>query len=245
MSMDPRALWSRLKKDPQGLVTAVVQDDQTYQVLMVGHMNEEALAATSDRQRVCFWSRSRGTLWEKGETSGNSLHLRSMRVDCDGDALLLLAHPVGPTCHTGATSCFFQRFSGDNPHALPTDDGPPPLGDTMLDRVFDVILERKAGRGATNADGKSYVRSLLDRGIPKISAKIREETEELCQALADETDDRVVSEAADLLFHIMVGMTARDLHLRDVGAVFAKRFGTSGVDEKASRNGGPSNHGTA
>jgi len=233
--MDARALWAELKPDAAGLVTAVVVDDETSAVLMVGHMNPEALAATLERGRVVFWSRSRNQLWEKGETSGNSLFLRSLRVDCDGDALLVLAHPIGPTCHTGATSCFFRTIQGDDPKDLPADDGPTGASDPVFDRVFGVIQERKAGRGATQADGKSYVKSLLDRGVPKISAKIREEAEELCQALASETPERVASEAADLVFHALVGLAARDIELRAVAEVFKQRFGISGIDEKASR----------
>jgi phosphoribosyl-ATP pyrophosphohydrolase/phosphoribosyl-AMP cyclohydrolase len=234
-SLDASALWAQLRPDAQGLVTAVVQHDRTGQVLMVGHMSAEALAATLARGRVTFWSRSRQELWEKGATSGHTLALCGLRVDCDGDAILVRAEPVGPTCHTGATSCFFRRVEGDDANALPADDGPPPGPDPTLEEVFAVILERQAGRGMTNAEGGSYVRRLLDRGAPKINEKITEEAAELAQAIAGESDERVAAEAADLVFHAMVGLAHRGLHLHDVARVLAARFGRSGIDEKAAR----------
>lgn len=228
-SPDASALWARLRPDAQGLVTAVVQHDRTEQVLMVGHMSEAALAATLAHERVTFWSRSRQELWEKGATSGNTLRLCALRVDCDGDALLVRALPAGPTCHTGATSCFFRQVDGTE------DDGPPPGPDATLARVFAVILERQAGRGMTHAGGSSYVRRLLEKGAPTINAKITEEAAELGQAIADESDERVAAEAADLVFHAMVGLAHRGLHLHDVARVLAARFGRSGIDEKAGR----------
>lgn len=223
-------LWDRLTPDPQGLVTAVVQHAVTGQVLMVGHMNAVALEATLHNKRVTFWSRSRDCLWEKGESSGNTLHLRDIRIDCDADALLIAADPAGPTCHTGRPSCFFQSPQ------RPDDQGPPAVGDATLAAVFAIVLERKAGRGATNSEGRSYVRSLLDRGVPKINEKIREEAEELCEALTAESPERVASEAADLIFHTMVGLAHRGLDLNAVARVFASRLGTSGIDEKANRD---------
>lgn len=234
-SMDAAALWARLRPDGRGLVTAVVQHEHTGQVLMVGHMNAEALAATLANERVTFWSRSREELWEKGVTSGNTLRLCALRVDCDGDALLVKAVPAGPTCHTGTTSCFFLRVEGRDAEGLPADDGPAPGPDPTLEQVFATILERQAGRGMTNAEGSSYVRRLLDRGAPKINAKITEEAAELAQAIEGESDERVASEAADLVFHAMVGLAHRGLHLHDVSRVLAARFGRSGLDEKAGR----------
>jgi len=230
MQRDAAALWSSLKTDERGLVVTVVQHAETGQVLMVGYMNEAALSATLERQRVTFWSRSRDALWEKGETSGNTLDLVELRTDCDRDALLARATPKGPTCHTGTTSCFFHPLDG-----APEDDGPRHGTDGMLSAVYGVVLDRKAGRGTTNADGKSYVRSLLTKGVEKIGAKIHEEAGEFVDALRDESDENVASEAADLMFHAMVGLASRGVHLREVAAVFAKRFGRSGLDEKASR----------
>jgi phosphoribosyl-ATP pyrophosphohydrolase/phosphoribosyl-AMP cyclohydrolase len=229
MSVD--ALWSEATPDERGLVTAVVQHADTGQVLMVGMMSREALERTLETGRVTFWSRSRQTLWEKGETSGNTLALRSLRIDCDGDALLVAAVPAGPTCHTGATSCFFRAHTGD---ALATDDGPL-APDAVLAKLFALVLARKAGHGATQAQGRSYVRELLAGGTAKVEAKLREEADELARAIASESDARVAAEAADLVFHALVALAARDVDLREVTTVLAGRLGTSGVDEKARR----------
>ncbi len=231
MTIDGAALWSTLQPDSNGLVVAVVQHAHSGQVLMVGYMNAEALTQTLHRGRVTFWSRSRRTLWEKGESSGHTLDLQELRTDCDRDALLVQALPQGPTCHTGTTSCFFRPLSD----AGPEDDGPAEVPGSMFARVFGVVLDRKAGRGATNRDGKSYVRSLLDKGVEKIGAKVHEEAGELVDALRNESAERVASEAADLFFHAMVGLAHRDVGLRAVADVFARRFGLSGIDEKAAR----------
>jgi phosphoribosyl-ATP pyrophosphohydrolase/phosphoribosyl-AMP cyclohydrolase len=160
-----------------------------------------------------------------------------MRVDCDGDAVLLQAQPHGPTCHTGTTSCFFTTAvqAGEDVTDLPEDDGPRPVPGAALDRVLQIIEDRKAGRGMTNRDGKSYVRSLLDRGAPTIGEKVVEEAAELAAALTDESDERVANEAADLIFHALVGLSHRDMDLQAVADVLAARFGVSGIDEKASR----------
>lgn len=235
MGLDATTLWSTLKQDAAGLVSAVVQHAETGQVLMVGAMNEEALRATLEHRRVTFWSRSRNKLWEKGETSGNTLALVNLRLDCDADALLLTAFPAGPTCHTGATSCFFRRVEGEHVTALPQDDGPATPPGVALQRVQRVIEDRRAGRGMTNPDGKSYVRSLLQAGSEKIGQKLNEEAQELTVAIASETDERVANEAADLFFHAMVALAHRGLGLDAVAEVFDSRFGTSGIDEKKSR----------
>ena len=228
MSFDADAVWSSLKPDERGLVVSVVQHAHSGQVLMVGYMNRDALAATAQSGHVTFFSRSRQMLWEKGESSGNTLELVEVRTDCDRDALLVHAIPRGPTCHTGTTSCFFAPVLPE----APGDDGP---HGNAVERVFGVILDRKAGRGATNKEGRSYVRSLLDKGVEKIASKVTEEAGELIEAMRNETPDRVVSEAADLVFHAMVGLAARDMTWADVTGEFARRFGLSGIDEKDSR----------
>jgi phosphoribosyl-ATP pyrophosphohydrolase/phosphoribosyl-AMP cyclohydrolase len=236
MTEDDAEVWAKLTPDDRGLVVCVVQHADTDQVLMVGYMNQTALATTRASGSVTFFSRSRQTLWTKGETSGNVLDFVELRIDCDADALLVRARPRGPTCHTGATSCFFRRVDDGAAAELAADDGPPARAAAMLARVFAVIEDRKAGRGMTHADGDSYVRRLLDKGAANISAKITEEAAELAAALAAESDERVASEAADLLFHAMVGLALRDLSLQPVADVFAARFGTSGIDEKRRRS---------
>lgn len=227
MVLDAAALWASLKPDAAGLVAAVVQHALTGEVLMLGHMNAEALAATLARGHVTFWSRSRACLWEKGESSGHTLELRGLFVDCDRDALLVHAQPHGPTCHTGAATCFFTPVLADSP-------------DPLLQRLSAEILARKAGLGITSATGKSYVRNLMDGGVPAIAAKLHEEAGELAEALGEhngETQDRehIAREAADLLFHTLVGLAHRDVELTAVLEVLARRMGRSGLDEKASR----------
>lgn len=241
--MTAESLWASLAPNSDGLVAAIVIDVADGRVLMLGYMNAEALAATLGSGKVTFFSRSKQRLWQKGESSGHVLALRSLRVDCDGDAVLIEAVPHGPTCHTGTTSCFFKPVDLDAAAYAEPDDGPTPAGPgsswaddaAVLAQVWDTILARKSGVGMTNAEGKSYVRSLLDKGPAKIEAKLIEEAGELGQALREETDERVASEAADLLFHALVGLAARDLSPADVAAVLAKRHGLSGIDEKAGR----------
>ncbi|MFV8751155.1 bifunctional phosphoribosyl-AMP cyclohydrolase/phosphoribosyl-ATP diphosphatase HisIE [Nannocystaceae bacterium ST9] len=235
MSESLATLWSRLAPDAAGLVAALIVHAEDARVLMLGYMSREALATTLERREVTFFSRSKQRLWTKGESSGHTLELRSLRVDCDGDALLIEAIPRGPTCHTGADSCFFTPVELDT-LAMHEDDGP---AIDPLTSLWRTILARKAGEGLTNREGQSYVRRLLDAGPGKIAAKIREEADELARALEGETDDRVASEAADLLFHALVGLAARGLEPRAVGEVIRARHGLSGIDEHASRSAKP------
>lgn len=240
--MTAQTLWASLAPNSDGLVAAIVTDVADGRVLMLGYMNADALAATLESGHVTFFSRSKGRLWMKGESSGNTLGLRSLRVDCDGDAVLIEAAPKGPTCHTGTTSCFFKPVALDSGSYAERDDGPTPSAPSnmqrdaaALEQLWATILARKSGEGMTNAEGKSYVRSLLDKGPAKIDEKLREEAGELGQALREESDERVASEAADLLFHALVGLAARDLSPAEVAAVLRERHGLSGIDEKASR----------
>ena len=208
--------------DERGLVPCIVQDAVTDVVLMLAWMNAEALRLTRETGAVHFWSRSRQALWKKGETSGNTLAVVEIRIDCDLDAVLVRARPAGPTCHTGATSCFFHPDGSDE-----IDDGPPP---PILHRLAQVIEARRA---ATSE--KSYMKSLLDAGMPKILAKIAEEHGELAAELPDGDDAKVIHETADLVFHVMVGLAARRIPLEAVLAELTRRFGTSGHVEKARR----------
>jgi len=236
--MDVERIWSALKPDERGLVTAVVQHAESGQVLMVAMVNREALARTLERRRVTFWSRSRSCIWEKGETSNNTLDLVELWVDCDGDALVVRALPRGPTCHTGRASCFYRVVEGGAALRI-VDAGPPsPSPSSTLDRLTGVIEDRKAGRGTTNPEGKSYVRSLIERGPAAISAKIEEEAAELIEALCAEAEDleHIKAEAADLLFHTMVGLAAKGLDIAAVRDVLGERLGLSGIDEKARRS---------
>ena len=199
--------------DDSGLVPCVVQDATTGAVLMVAWMNAEALRLTQTTGEVHFWSRSRGRMWKKGETSGNTLALVELREDCDRDTLLARVRPAGPVCHTGAPTCFGEPLA------------------TILDQLEVTLAAR---RDSATAD-HSYTKSLLDAGWPKILAKIAEEHGELAAELPAGDDANVVHETADLLFHVMVGLTARRIPLERVYAELARRFGTSGHAEKAAR----------
>ena len=210
--------------DDQGLVPCIVQDADRGAVLMMAWMNAEALRLTRETGVVHFWSRSRKALWKKGETSGNTLQLVELRGDCDHDCLLARVRPAGPACHTGAAACFFEHDDG-----TPDDDG---IGAVTILERLDRILQ--ARRDSATGE-KSYTKSLLDAGMPKILAKISEEHGELAAELPDGPDDKVIYEAADLLFHVMVGLTARRIPFDKIEAELARRFGTSGHTEKASR----------
>lgn len=192
---------------------------------MVAWMNREALESTLASGRATFFSRSRQKLWIKGESSGHTLRVARVVADCDADVLLLLTDPEGPSCHTGRDNCFFQDVSA-----------PDTLHETAAPQTpFLGELEATIRARAASTAEKSYTRSLLDGGPAKIGAKLREEADELARALEGETDERVVSETCDLLFHALVGLRQRGLPLRAVLAELARRTGQSGHAEKAAR----------
>ena len=212
-------------RDAAGLVTVVVQARHTGLVRMVAHASDEAVEATLETGFAHFFSRSRGKLWKKGEESGHLLRVHEVWADCDADCLTYLVDPEGPSCHTGRETCFFRRVARDG---TLTDE--PRVAAPTFPRLF---AELEARREAS-AD-KSYTRSLLDKGVTKVAEKIREEGDELARAVESESDERVVSESGDVIYHLLVGLLARKLSLRDVQGEIARRFGISGHDEKASR----------
>jgi len=187
-----------------GLIPAIVQDADTGRVLMLGYMDEAALEATRATSRVTFFSRRRGALWTKGETSGNALVLVSIHVDCDRDALLVRARPLGPTCHTGSASCFGEVPGG------------------AFDALEAVIAQR-----ATASPEESYTARLLQSGVARMAQKVGEEGVETAIAAMGDREDALVEEAADLLFHLAVLLHAKGKSLRDVEATLAAR-GRSG-----------------
>jgi phosphoribosyl-ATP pyrophosphohydrolase/phosphoribosyl-AMP cyclohydrolase len=232
-------LLSVVKLDAQGLVPVIAQEIETGMVRMFAWANREALELTASTGFAHFWSRSRGALWKKGETSGHTLAVRELRVDCDGDVVLYRVEPDGPSCHTGATSCFYRAAGGlraSAPRAdapITTDDGPPDPPAVIVSRVAAIIARRKRDRPA-----KSYVVSLLDAGFEKVNAKILEEARELVEALPEGDARHTAHEAADLLFHMLVGLEAAGVPVDAIFGELRRRFGTSGIDEKASRAGG-------
>lgn len=209
--MSPR---DELKWDAQGLIPAVVQDTESGQLLMVAWMSPEALEATRRSGLTHFWSRSRQTLWRKGESSGHAQHVDGIYADCDRDTLLVQVHQDGVACHTGARSCFFTRLDGDA--GVPGAAG---AGPAMLEVLERVLESRKVA-----PPPGSYVAKLFEKGQPQICRKIGEEAAEvMTAALGGEGDDRVVSEVADLWFHTMVLLTARGIPLRHVFEELARR----------------------
>lgn len=210
----------KLAFNDQGLIPAIVQDHLTGEVRMMAWMNQEALEQTLATRKATFFSRSRRRLWIKGEESGNTLEVESVSLDCDGDTLLVLCTPKGPSCHTGQDNCFFEPLLGAEP-------GPQK---PMMERLEGVLEARKNSSGE-----KSYTRSLFDGGAAKIGSKIEEEAGEVVAAISSESDERVASEAADVVYHLLVGLRLRSVPFRAVLAVLSQRFGVGGHTEKASR----------
>ncbi len=189
-------------KYADGLVPAVVQDYNTQRVLMLGFMNEEALQKTEETALVTFYSRSKKRLWTKGEESGNYLHLKQILIDCDRDTLLVKAVPAGPVCHTGADTCWSERNGKDD----------------FLYYLEDIIKLRRQ-----SSDETSYVAGLFKKGINKIAQKVGEEAVELVIESKDVNRALFLGEAADLLFHYLILLQAKDCTLSDVVAILQQR----------------------
>ena len=191
------------KKYPDGLVPAIIQDHNTHKVLMLGFMNEEALNKTMLESKVTFFSRSKDRLWTKGEESGNFLMLRGIAVDCDNDTLLIKAEPLGPVCHTGADTCWSEKNHSEN----------------FLFYLEDIInLRRKA------TPDESYVARLFQKGINKIAQKVGEEAVELVIEAKDDNNELFLNEAADLLFHYLLLLNAKEITLQHVIEVLKARY---------------------
>ena len=191
-------------KTPDNLIPAIIQDNETKNVLMLGYMNQEALDQTLATKKVTFFSRSKNRLWTKGEESGNFLELISIKEDCDNDTLLVKVKPVGPTCHTGLDTCWQETNNQEFGY---------------LSKLENTITKRKA-----NADAeKSYVASLFAKGINKIAQKVGEEAVEVVIEAKDNNNDLFLSESADLLFHYLILLQARGFELKDVVEVLKGR----------------------
>jgi phosphoribosyl-ATP pyrophosphohydrolase/phosphoribosyl-AMP cyclohydrolase len=190
------------KKYPDGLVPAIVQDFTTQKVLMLAFMNQEAFQKTEELGKVTFYSRSKKRLWTKGEESGNFLIVKQVLLDCDNDTLLIKVEPQGPTCHTGADTCWSERNHKED----------------FLYYLEDIIELRKK-----SSDEKSYVRQLFRAGINKIAQKVGEEAVELVIESKDNNDELFMNEAADLLFHYLVLLNAKGYNLQQVVSVLQSR----------------------
>jgi phosphoribosyl-AMP cyclohydrolase / phosphoribosyl-ATP pyrophosphohydrolase len=202
---DTSAVLDALRFDRDGLVAAVAQQHDTGEVLMLAWMNRDAVAETLATGWACYWSRSRRSLWRKGETSGHVQRVVELRIDCDGDAVLLLVDQTGPACHTGERSCFHRG------------ELEPPAPHETLPALERTLVERAARR----PEG-SYTVALLD-DPPRIGAKVMEEAEEVARAAREESDQRVDEEAADLLYHLLVLLRSRDRRLADAERILDGR----------------------
>ena len=190
------------EKSGDGLIPAIIQDANTNKVLMLGYMNREAFALTETSGKVTFFSRSRQKIWMKGETSGNFLFVKNIAADCDADTILIKAEPVGATCHTGADTCFNEINKSEN----------------FLLELEKTIVNRKK-----NPSDKSYTSQLFKAGINKIAQKVGEEAVELIIEAKDDNDELFKGEAADLLYHFIVLVQAKNLKLKDIFEALEKR----------------------
>ncbi len=184
-----------------GLIPAIIQDYNTREVLMLGFMNREAYEKTIEKQLVTFYSRTRNELWTKGETSGNYLQVKEIIPDCDNDTLLILSEPTGPVCHTGSKTCFGKRKSAFD-----------------LNYLQQIINQRR-----DEMPEGSYTTKLFAKGIKKIAQKVGEEAVELIIEANEQNDDLFLNEAADLIYHLLVLLSAKNYNLKDVVSVLEKR----------------------
>ena len=196
----------QLKMNEQGLVPAIAQDINTGQVLMLGYMNPGSLKRTLEGSQVWFYSRSREDLWHKGEVSGNYLNLREAYLDCDSDTILLKVDPDGPACHTGNVSCFFTQLQG-----MPESFQSAETGSGILEELFALVQDRKREL----PDG-SYTAELLKGGVGRIAQKVIEEAGESAIAATQGETDKLPGEVADLLYHVLVLLSASDVTTQQV-----------------------------
>lgn len=204
-------MYIDFNKNNDGLIPAIIQDYKTKNVLMLGYMNEEAYVKTSETKKVTFYSRTKKRLWTKGEESGNFLELVEIKNDCDNDSLLVQVNPQGPTCHKGTDTCWGEDNKQD-------------LG--FISELEDMIGNRKdlSKIEPHLRDGnKSYIVSLFDSGINKIAQKVGEEAVETVIEAKDENEDLFLNESADLLFHYLILLQAKNFHLRDVIKILEER----------------------
>lgn len=189
------------QKDKNGLVPVIIQNNKTLQVLMLGYMNEKAFLKTQKERRVTFFSRSKNRLWTKGEESGNFLNVNEMQIDCDNDTVLIKATPIGPTCHTGSTSCFGEETA----------------------KGFVYELEETISQRIDENDESSYTNQLFRRGINKVAQKVGEEAVEVVIEAKDDDENLFKNEAADLMYHYLILLKAKGFKLKDVENVLKGR----------------------
>ncbi|MGV3465205.1 MAG: bifunctional phosphoribosyl-AMP cyclohydrolase/phosphoribosyl-ATP diphosphatase HisIE [Heyndrickxia sp.] len=209
----------------KGLIPAIIVEDETNEVLMLAYMNEESYNKTLETNETWFYSRSRESLWNKGATSGNKQTVQSIAIDCDNDTLLIRVNAIGPACHTGKKSCFYQTIK--------VNENPSFLGNIFLE-VMNEIEDRKIEKVEN-----SYTNYLLDKGIDKIGKKVIEEAGEIVIAAKNQSKDEVINECSDLLYHSFVLLANQNISLREVEEELAKRFmkkGNSKGDRPVIKN---------
>lgn len=197
-----------IRFDKDGLITTVVQNFSTKEVLMVAYMSKESLEKTIATGQTWFFSRSRNELWHKGETSGNFQTVKEIRYDCDGDALLIEVDPSGPACHTGKTSCFYR--------SIIESESTPVISE--ISRLFETVKQRKA-----NPKEGSYTQYLFDKGIDKILKKVGEETSEVIIAAKNNSKKELIYETADLVYHMTVLLVNQGIEIQDITDELKKR----------------------
>lgn len=197
----------QVKYDDKGLVPAIIQSVDTGKVLMLGYMNEEALNKTLETKKVWFYSRSRQKLWMKGETSSNEQIVKSLKLDCDNDAILVEVESKGPICHTGNDTCFFNNEYTEKEF------------ENVVDRLYNLIVDRK-----TNPKEGSYTNYLLEKGIDKILKKVGEEASEVIIGAKNNSKEEMSYEISDLVYHLLVLMVDRNLKVDDITNELKKRF---------------------
>jgi len=210
------------------LIPAIAQDYKTNEVLMLAYMNEEAYRLTLETGFAHYFSRSKQRLWKKGESSNHTQEVEDILLDCDADTLILKIKQNGVACHTGRKSCFFTSVMQDKIIGKQEVDTATMYG--VVDRLYHTILERKNA----SIEQKSWTKKLLDDKELMLS-KIREEADEVCVAISEESDEQVIYESADLLYHALVGLGYRDISPDRVKQELARRFGMSGIVEKEGR----------
>lgn len=226
------AVLDSVKWDDKGLAVAIAQNVDTGAILMQGFANREALATTISSHKATFYSRSRSSLWTKGETSMNFINVHDIFLDCDRDSIIYLGKPDGPTCHTGSETCYYSSVN-DMLGSIQTNKDR--LASTTLYSLETTISQRKVEIDAAQDGKPSWTkRLLLDKEL--LSSKVREEAGELVQTLLENEDkSRTISEMADLLYHAMVLLKVKDVKIEEVLEVLRKRFSRSGIEEKSSR----------
>jgi len=214
-----------IRFDDAGLVPAIVQDAQSGAVLTLAYMNRESLALTVKTGQTWFWSRSRQKLWKKGETSGNTQEVVEIKIDCDNDAIVLLVNPAGPACHTGAMTCFHNSIDDNQ-------SGPREIvaASDTLSRLYQLIEQRRRERPAG-----SYTTYLFNEGLDKILKKVGEESTESIIAAKNEEPARLVSEVADLTFHLLVMLVEKGITLEQIKTELASRGNKRVSEEKLER----------